>query len=310
MSPFDAPREIPFAQTAQLHRPCAGGCRSLVTSSGVLDELRSRSLLHVRTETDPKTAAMFASNPYHSTMPDCVGVLGRERFETNCDGRPYRVSRPQRLTRHTGSHGPRTAVRQDRSRNGSVRRRCRYSLTCSPAMSGKSCSFSAPGVTRTTLARWWSSSRGSVPPGNALERVWQYWNHALGAVYVETPDKSFDILANGWLVYQTLACRMWGALRVLPVRWRLWIPGPAAGRDGAGPRRAGAAPRASAALRRQSVRRRRCAALVAPAIGARRAHPLLPMTGCGCPSRCVATSGLSGTRVCWTRRSVSFRHHF
>ena len=51
---------------------------------------------------------------------------------------------------------------------------------------------------------------GPAGARQALEAVWAHWNHTLGAVYLETPDRALDVLANGWLVYQTLSCRVWG----------------------------------------------------------------------------------------------------
>ncbi len=51
---------------------------------------------------------------------------------------------------------------------------------------------------------------GPAGARQALEDVWAYWNHTLGAVYLETPDPALNVLANGWLIYQTLGCRVWG----------------------------------------------------------------------------------------------------
>ena len=43
----------------------------------------------------------------------------------------------------------------------------------------------------------------------ALSEVRRYWGAVLGAVEVKTPDRAMDIMLNGWLLYQTLACRIW-----------------------------------------------------------------------------------------------------
>jgi cyclic beta-1,2-glucan synthetase len=42
-----------------------------------------------------------------------------------------------------------------------------------------------------------------------LAAVNDHWGSVLGAVQVKTPDRAMDIMLNGWLLYQTLACRIW-----------------------------------------------------------------------------------------------------
>lgn len=56
------------------------------------------------------------------------------------------------------------------------------------------------------VQRW----RGAAAAHEALDAVKQHWALTLGAVQVETPDPALDVLVNGWLVYQVLACRLWG----------------------------------------------------------------------------------------------------
>jgi cyclic beta-1,2-glucan synthetase len=47
-----------------------------------------------------------------------------------------------------------------------------------------------------------------------VDKAWQdtqeFWNDLLGSVSVETPDPAMNMFLNRWLLYQGLACRIWG----------------------------------------------------------------------------------------------------
>lgn len=44
---------------------------------------------------------------------------------------------------------------------------------------------------------------------NELRAVKAFWNEKLHAIEVKTPDLAFDIMMNGWLMYQVISCRLW-----------------------------------------------------------------------------------------------------
>ncbi|MBC2579722.1 GH36-type glycosyl hydrolase domain-containing protein [Clostridium sp. DJ247] len=42
-----------------------------------------------------------------------------------------------------------------------------------------------------------------------LNKCKAYWKKMLNTIHVETPDKSMDLILNGWLMYQVISCRFW-----------------------------------------------------------------------------------------------------
>ncbi len=57
---------------------------------------------------------------------------------------------------------------------------------------------------RELLSRYRAADLNGV-----LRDVTDRWEDVLGAVQITTPDRAMDVLLNRWLLYQTLACRVW-----------------------------------------------------------------------------------------------------
>lgn len=42
-----------------------------------------------------------------------------------------------------------------------------------------------------------------------MQEIQHFWDYMTNKIIVKTPTESFNIMMNGWLIYQTLACRLW-----------------------------------------------------------------------------------------------------
>jgi len=175
----------------------------------VLGDLRPKSTMHVVTEIDPNSGALFARNPYNTEFADRVAF-----FDVDAATRTVSGDRTEFLGRNGTLRNPAAMTRSRLSgKVGAALDPCAAIHVAFELADGQEREFIFRlGVGRdadeaSNLARRF---RGPAAARGALEAVWQYWKHTLGAVQVETPDQSLDVLTNGWLVYQTLACRLWG----------------------------------------------------------------------------------------------------
>ncbi len=162
----------------------------------------------VVTEFDEGTGAILARNAYNTEFTNRVAfwhASERPRSHT-CDraefvGRNRSLSRPAALVRDRLS-----------GRSGAGLDPCgalQLDVTIEPGQSRQIAFVLGEGRHREHAIELIARYSSVAAAESAFWASEQRWDAMIGTIQVHTPDDSFDLIVNRWLLYQTLSCRVW-----------------------------------------------------------------------------------------------------
>ena len=169
---------------------------------------RSASLGFVETETDAATRALFARNPWNLTYGSRVAFADMRGAQTDWTGdrrefigRNGTLANPDAL-----ASGAALSNRVGAALDPCAAMRTR--LTLRPGAVAEVVFFLGQADSRDEARATIQKFRAADL--NVLEaNIARFWDETLGAIEVKTPDRTMDLMLNGWLLYQTLSCRIW-----------------------------------------------------------------------------------------------------
>lgn len=169
---------------------------------------RSATAAHVITTRDSVTGAILAQNPFSIAFPQRTAFadFGAGTSSLTADraefvGRGGDLSAPSGISRAalSGRTGPALAPCAALQRHLII-----------PPGGSLDVVFLIGQAASPEAARALIQRHRAIAPATTLAAVREHWETLLTSVQVTSPDRAMDIVLNGWLLYQTLACRIWG----------------------------------------------------------------------------------------------------
>ncbi|NUB45466.1 glycosyl transferase [Fertoebacter nigrum] len=173
----------------------------------VMGPSRSATAPNLTTERDPETGALMARNPYGMAFPGRVAFadIGPQVDGFTCD-RAEVLGTVGHMADPAGLRGQALSGRLGAGLDPCAAQQRIITLAPGQKLELRFLLGQAPRIedARDLITRYRTADLDAVQAGVAA-----HWNSLLGAVQVKTPDRAMDVLLNGWLLYQTLACRIW-----------------------------------------------------------------------------------------------------
>lgn len=174
----------------------------------VLGDLRALTSMHIVTEIDRDSGAVLARNSYHPEFSAWVAF-----FDGTGPQRSVTADRTEFIGRHRSLRNPAALGRVNLSgKVGAGLDPCAAIQTAFELAEGEEQEIVFKLGAGRQLREARELLRRFAAPSEvdeALAAVHGYWSQTLGRVQVRTPEPELDLLVNGWLVYQALACRYW-----------------------------------------------------------------------------------------------------
>ena len=178
----------------------------------VLGVQREVNAPYIITEIDEDSGALLARNTYQEVFPDRKAFLWVQTVGEK-PNRTWTGDRMEFLGRHGSLKNPAALSRVAlSSSSGMMYNSCgaiQVTLTLDPGEEKQVVVLLGQARSGEEVTSLTSNYAEPLIVANKLQEVQDFWSQLVKSVQVVTPDKSMDMMLNGWLLYQTLSCRMW-----------------------------------------------------------------------------------------------------
>lgn len=164
---------------------------------------------YIVTEMDNENGALFISNKYNEDFKGRVGFISAsEKIKSYTGslseflGTNFDIRRPESLKKEVLSNNvgagliPCAAIQID--------------VELTKGSENEICFILGSGTNKNDATRIIKYYKNINNAKDALDYVNNFWDNFVNTINVKTPDKTMDLLLNGWLIYEVISCRIWG----------------------------------------------------------------------------------------------------